>query len=248
MKVSVIVPTLNEGRCVGSLLSSLEKQTFKDFEVIVVDGGSKDDTIGLAERNNAKVLVRVGMKEFPSRNEGAKIANGELLLFTGADIIFYEQAVEKMVNKFEKEKLDGLCGFGSMYDAPIWGEIEYYFYYSFIKFWTNITGVHGSTNFMMCRREEFEKTGGFENRIDGDGHFMKLFAKNRRTTFIDGTEVFSVSGRRMKKMGFFGYNFHFLYVIDAFLCKYQFLRDSKVIKYLERASVNYRASESRQSL
>ena len=44
MKFSVIIPTLNEEKYVGVLLNSLEKQEFKDFEVLVVDGNSKDST------------------------------------------------------------------------------------------------------------------------------------------------------------------------------------------------------------
>jgi len=241
MKISVIVPTLNEGKYIGNLLASLKRQSFKDFEVIVVDGGSSDETIPLAKQYNSKVLVKHGLKEFPSRNEGAKIACGEILLFTGADVIFCENALEKVVSEFEDDNLDGLCGFGKMYDAALWGKMEYYLYYYFIKSWVKFTGVHGSTNFMALRRNEFEKIGGFESRIDGDGFLMKRFAKNRRTKFINGKKYFLISGRRMKRMGFLGYNFHFIYVIDAL---FPFLLNTKIIRYFERTSVSYRHSES----
>jgi glycosyltransferase involved in cell wall biosynthesis len=241
MKVSVIVPTLNEGKYIGNLLASLKRQSHKNFEVIIIDGGSSDETISLARRYNSKVLVKHGLKEFPSRNEGAKIACGEILLFTGADVIFCENALEMVVNEFEGNKLDGMCGFGKMYDAALWGKMEYYLYYSIVNSLVRFTGVHGSTNFMALRKDEFEKVGGFESRIDGDGFLMKRFAKNRRTKFVNGKNFFLISGRRMKRMGFLGYNFHFLYVIDAI---FPFLLNTRIIKYFERTSVSYRHSES----
>ena len=45
MKISIIIPTLNEQFYLPKLLAALEKQTFRDFEVTVVDGGSGDKTV-----------------------------------------------------------------------------------------------------------------------------------------------------------------------------------------------------------
>jgi glycosyltransferase involved in cell wall biosynthesis len=241
-KVSIIIPTLNEEKNIGNLLSSLKTQTFKNFETIIIDGGSSDKTIQKARGFNVRTVVRPGLKEFPSRNKGARIAHGEILLFTGADTTLLEKTLLMVVNEFEKNKVDGLCAFGRVHDAPLWGKIEYYLYYSFVSLWIRFTGdFHGSTNFMALKKEEFEKAGGFKNRIDADGELLNLFASNRKVKFIDGTKYFLVSGRRMKRMGFFDFNFHFLYVLDVF---FPLLRESKIFKILEKASASYRASES----
>jgi glycosyltransferase involved in cell wall biosynthesis len=240
-KISIIIPTLNEEKNIVNLLSSLETQTFKDFETIIVDGGSSDKTIQKARNFNAKTVVKPGLKEFPSRNEGAKIARGEILLFTGADIIMLEKTLELIVNEFEKNEIDGLCGFGRMRDAPLWGKMEYYLYYSFVRLWIRFTeDFHGSTNFMALKKKEFEKTEGFRSRIDADGFLFNSFANSRKVKFLDGTKYFLVSGRRMKRMGFFEFNFHFLYAVDVF---FPLLRESQIFKMLERASTSYRASE-----
>ena len=106
-KISLIVPTLNEEKHIVNLLSSLKKQSFKDFETIIVDGGSSDMTIQKANEFGARTIVKLGLKEFPSRNEGAKTACGEILLFTGADIIMLEKAIETVVNEFKKGNISG---------------------------------------------------------------------------------------------------------------------------------------------
>jgi hypothetical protein len=132
-QISVIIPTLNEERYIRNLLISLKNQSFKNFEVIIVDGGSSDKTVQVAEAFGARIIVKPKLKEFPSRNEGAKVASGEILLFTGADIIMLPKALEMILTEFEQNKLDGLCAFGRIYDAPLWGKIEYYFYYSLLR-------------------------------------------------------------------------------------------------------------------
>ncbi|MFX1537940.1 MAG: hypothetical protein ACFFDI_27420, partial [Promethearchaeota archaeon] len=163
---------------------------------------------------------------------------------TGADIIMLPKTLETVLNEIEQNKLDGLCAFGRVYDAPLWGKMEYYFYYSLLRLKTSFTeDFHGSTNFMAVKKKEFWKTGGFENRIDADGFFLNLFAKNRKVKFMNGTEYFLVSGRRMKKMGFADFNFHFLYALDSI---FPFMGESKIIKMLERKSVEYRSGKQQQ--
>ena len=76
LRISVIVPTLNEEANIGPLLESLKTQHCPPYEVIVVDGGSTDATIAIAETYGARVEVRPGLKEFPSRALGARMATG----------------------------------------------------------------------------------------------------------------------------------------------------------------------------
>src|SRR4030042_6878 len=83
---SIIIPTLNEESRIERLLKSLQRQSFKDYEIIIVDGGSRDRTAEIAEQYSAKVYVKKGCKEFPSRNFGAEVSNGQVLLFLSADV------------------------------------------------------------------------------------------------------------------------------------------------------------------
>lgn len=90
---SVIIPTLNEETFLPKLLESLVRQTNKNFEVIVVDGSSKDKTIQEAKKFE-KILpsLKVVVAKKPSlpkqRNLGASIASGKWFVFVDADSIF----------------------------------------------------------------------------------------------------------------------------------------------------------------
>lgn len=87
---SVIIPTLNEATFLPKLLGDLTKQTNQDFEVIVVDGKSKDRTVAKAEdfRNEVPSLTLLTTSKHNvsyQRNLGAKNAYGKILLFLDAD-------------------------------------------------------------------------------------------------------------------------------------------------------------------
>lgn len=86
---SLIIPTLNEARYLPKLLTDLVSQSFQDFEVIVVDGGSTDKTITLA--NSFKSKLKLTLLKSPrahvctQRNLGAKHAKADILVFSDAD-------------------------------------------------------------------------------------------------------------------------------------------------------------------
>lgn len=82
---SIIIPTLNEERCLPRLLDSLRVQTFREFEVITVDGFSRDATPVLAA--DIGRVIQVNGRPAIARNVGAEIATGEYLLFCDADIV-----------------------------------------------------------------------------------------------------------------------------------------------------------------
>src|SRR5258706_4031142 len=92
IRFSVVIPALNEEKFLPKLLASLAAQTVKDFEVVVVDGSSKDKTVTVA-RSFAKKLpkLQVVVSKVASlplqRNLGAKKTTGEWLIFIDADSV-----------------------------------------------------------------------------------------------------------------------------------------------------------------
>ncbi len=82
--ISVIIPALNEEKYIECSLEGLARQSFKDFETIVVDGGSKDRTREIARRH-AKVIMERRRGVSRARNAGAARARGGILVFIDAD-------------------------------------------------------------------------------------------------------------------------------------------------------------------
>jgi glycosyltransferase involved in cell wall biosynthesis len=86
---SIIIPTLNEEKYLPHLLHDLSMQTFNDFEVIVVDGKSKDKTVELAKktikRNSLVIIISPLANVAQQRNLGIQKAQGRWLLFIDAD-------------------------------------------------------------------------------------------------------------------------------------------------------------------
>ena len=108
MKVSAIIPTYNEEKTIGECLESLSKQTFKDLEIIVVDDGSTDTTPqllrGASKTGSVKVFFQAHKGPGAARNLGAKEANGEILVFVDADMVFKKDFVEKLVKPIIEDK------------------------------------------------------------------------------------------------------------------------------------------------
>ena len=83
-EISVIIPALNEEKYLGRTLDGLRRQSFKNFETIVVDGGSRDSTRRIAGRY-AKVIIERRPGIGRGRNAGAARARGSILVFIDAD-------------------------------------------------------------------------------------------------------------------------------------------------------------------
>lgn len=119
MKISVIIPTYNEGKYIGGCLNSLSKQVFSGFEVIVVDDGSTDmtrDVISKLKIKNPpagragyklKIIKQDHKGAGAARNLGAKSAKGDILIFVDADMIFEKHFITKLVKPILSGKAKG---------------------------------------------------------------------------------------------------------------------------------------------
>jgi len=88
MKISFIIPTLNSSKFLGDHLSKLKILSCKykiDSEIIIIDTGSTDSTVNIAGKWADKIITASGVTRGNARNEGAKLANGQLLAFIDSD-------------------------------------------------------------------------------------------------------------------------------------------------------------------
>jgi glycosyltransferase involved in cell wall biosynthesis len=107
MKVSVVVPTYNEENNLGECLRSLMRQTYPDYEVIVVDDGSSDKTVDIAEGFGVTILRQQHKGPGIARNNGAEVASGEVLCFLDADMTFSPEFLTKLTEPIERGEAIG---------------------------------------------------------------------------------------------------------------------------------------------
>ncbi|CAN5224722.1 TIGR04283 family arsenosugar biosynthesis glycosyltransferase [soil metagenome] len=155
ISVSIIIPTLNE---VNSLKPTLEalKNFGKNTEIIVVDGGSEDDTAAIAESYEVRVL-HSNRGRGAQLDAGAKLANGNILWFLHADTIAPENAIEQIKNALNDKKIVG-GNFTICFDGEgFWAKFLTRLYPQLRK----IGLCYGDSAFFV-RRETYEKIGGFK--------------------------------------------------------------------------------------
>ncbi|OGG29674.1 hypothetical protein A3A63_03370 [Candidatus Gottesmanbacteria bacterium RIFCSPLOWO2_01_FULL_46_9] len=106
--ISIIIPTLNEEKFLPHLLTSLTQQSECDFEVIVVDGNSKDKTVDVAQSFQKKLPKLTVLKSPPGvsrqRNLGASKATGEWLVFIDADSVLLPYFFDRLTNFIQERK------------------------------------------------------------------------------------------------------------------------------------------------
>lgn len=103
MKLSIIIPTYNEEEYLPQLLESIKSQDFTDYEIIVADAQSNDNTREIAEDYGC-IVVEGGLPGI-GRNNGAKVAKGEILLFLDSDLELTENYLSNVIEEFEADDL-----------------------------------------------------------------------------------------------------------------------------------------------
>jgi len=150
MKVCVIIPTLNEEEFIGRLIDSLNSDNFPDKEIIVVDDGSVDRTVKIAEQKGARVFVNSPGRRGPSFgwNFAAKKTDAEILCILGADFFVQDRDfIKKAVLAFD-EKTAAVCtSYTTMQETLV------------EKIVTKKTGISFEPRFI--RKDVFLALGGF---------------------------------------------------------------------------------------
>lgn len=107
MKVSIIIPNYNGSKYIKQCIDSLKRQTYKGYELIIVDNASKDDSIKIIEKiyPSAKLIKNQENKGFSTAvNQGIKAAKGEYVVLLNNDTVVFEDWLENLVKCIEKDK------------------------------------------------------------------------------------------------------------------------------------------------
>ncbi len=162
LPVSIVIPTLNEEKSLPRLLTSISRQTLLPKEVIVADAKSTDSTRKIAISFGCRITN--GGSPAKGRNEGAKIATQELLLFLDADVILPTDFLEKTSQEFFREKLD----IASCYAKPVTKEKRIQFEINFMNSYHYVMkNIHPRVcGFcIFVKKKVHEKIHGFDESI-----------------------------------------------------------------------------------
>lgn len=114
-RISIVVPVYNVRDHLERCISSLKAQTLTDFEVIMVDDGSTDGSVGVCEHfvandDRFKILTQSNMGVSNARNRAIRVARGEYLMFIDADDFIEPAALELMASRLDETGADAcLC-------------------------------------------------------------------------------------------------------------------------------------------
>ncbi|MEM9545485.1 MAG: TIGR04283 family arsenosugar biosynthesis glycosyltransferase [Bacteroidota bacterium] len=194
MKISVIIPTLNEARNIRHTLTHV-KNLEGDFEIIVVDGGSEDETVKISELSDVNVLSSVKGRG-QQMNAGAKIASGDVLLFLHADTQLPDNAYAAIKAALSNKDISGGCfRIQFDYDHPVLNLSSYLSRFPY-RLW------HYGDACYFVRKEVFEELNGFKSyRIMEDLDFWIRLDKSYTIKILKDSAL--TSARRFRKYGAF---------------------------------------------
>lgn len=225
--LSIVIPTLNEEVKLPKLVQNIKRVGIKDMEIIVSDGNSEDLTRQLAIANGCTVTSSSERHPSFQRNNGVKIAKGEIILFLDADTSLPDNFIQNALFKFKKRNLD-IAGFFIRFDSKKWLyrmlEILYnYPVYILQKIQPNAVGAG-----IMVRKSIHEKIEGFNTTIKiGEDHdYARRASKVGKFGTISSPRV-SFSVRRFKKEGVAKSSLQWIY-LSIFFLVFGPRKDSKI--------------------
>ncbi|MEB2786690.1 glycosyltransferase [Algoriphagus persicinus] len=179
MKFSVIIPVYNRPEELRELLQSLTKQAFSDFEIVVIEDGSMNDSGCVITDFNDKLqiqyLVQPSSGQGFARNNGMKTAKGEFFVILDSDVILPDDYLQKLSTAIESRILDAFGGPDAA--DKDFSVLQKAMDFAMTSLWTT-GGIRGkmknpskyqARGFNMgVSRKVFEETGGFADPNQGE--------------------------------------------------------------------------------
>ena len=204
--LSIVIPALNEERYIEKCISSFQKQTFKDFELIVSDGGSTDKTAVFAEKLGAKIVVSPNSTVTIARQQGSELARGKIIVGADADNIYPKDHLKMIAEHFSDPCVVAVGGFGEFEKKPYW----VYWGWKIANFiFSKIYSLSGFILYVPAfnlsyRRDVFFKMGGYNTYLDFGGDELDILSRlKHQGKVIFDKKLKSFPSSRRAKVGFF---------------------------------------------
>ena len=195
MKISIITATYNSGKTLRDTIESVLRQTYTDFEYIVKDGGSKDDTLGVVKEyapqfgDRLKVISEPDQGIYDAMNNGFQMATGDVIgILNSDDFYTSDDALQVIADTFANNDIDATYGdIHFVNDNDLSKCVRYYssaiFRRSFMRF--GLMPAHPS---FYCKKAVYEKYGSFDTSYKVAADFENLlriiYVGNIRTKYI----------------------------------------------------------------
>lgn len=187
--ISIITATFNSAKTLKDTIQSVLRQTNKDFEYLIIDGGSTDETIDIVKSYESEFSGRlkwVSEKDqgiYDAMNKGIKMALGDVVGILNSDDYFTSDDILQTVdNAFKSHEIDAIYGdIHFIRDGNPQKCVRYYSSRIFRPFWLRFGFMPAHPSF-YCKREVFEKAGlySLDYKIGADYEMMvRLFKKYR---------------------------------------------------------------------
>lgn len=216
--ISVIIPTYNEEAYILRSLKQFENN-HHSFEVVVVDGGSRDATYDIAHNYRTRaqfplLVLRSGKRGRACQmNEGAKKAKGNILHFLHADSILSENAFDVLQNALSDSQIIG----GAFRVAFFRRSIPYRLINHYSNLRARFFGMYHGDQGIFIRRNIFEKHGGFQEiPIMEDVALSQEMKKSGKTVLLPSQ--ISSSERRIQANGIFKSIYMYFFIKGLYYC------------------------------
>lgn len=193
-KISVITPSFNQGDYIERTIKSVLEQNYPNLEYIVMDGGSKDQTVKILKKYGKRIIWKSEEDKGQSEaiNKGLKISSGEVICYLNSDDILLPGSLLKVGKYFKKKDtfwLTGRCKIVDEEDKEVRNWITGYKNFLLRFFNKNLLLVVNpiSQPATFWRREVFQKVGFFSLKEDlcMDYEYWLRIADNFRLRIVD---------------------------------------------------------------
>lgn len=208
--LSIIIPAFNEEKYLPRLLECIGSQTYKDYEIIIADANSKDKTRQIARKYGCRI-VNGGMPAV-GRNNGAKAAKGDNLLFMDADVRMDKDFLESALNEYSIRRLDTAGCYLNPDSKNVFDKLGHSvlnsWFFVMQYFWPHMVG-----QCIFSKKTIHKKLNGFDETIlfAEDNDYVNRSRHFGKFRILNSVSIISSTRR-------FGYENRFVLALKYILC------------------------------
>jgi glycosyltransferase involved in cell wall biosynthesis len=194
--ISFIVPAYNEALLLGATLDALHvaaRAAEEDYEIVVVDDASTDDTALVATRHGARLISVAHRQIAATRNSGARAAQGELLIFVDADTSVNETVIHGAIDALRDGAVGGGAAVAFEGAVPLYGRL---LLPVMVRLFRATRWAAGC--FVFCTRTAFDAVGGFDEAFYCAEELVFSRALKRQGRFVILRQAVTTSARKLR--------------------------------------------------